>query len=39
MPTANPYNNTSKGADDNERVVDKEAGGKETDSSNNVSSE
>jgi hypothetical protein len=39
MPTANQYFSTSEGADENERVVDEEAGGKVTNSSNNVSSD
>jgi hypothetical protein len=36
--TANPYSYTSEGANENESLLDEEAGGKETDSSNNVSS-
>jgi len=39
MPTANPYTETSEVADENERVVNEEAGGKETDSSINESSD
>jgi len=39
MPTVDLYTYTSEGADENERVVDEEAGGKETDRSNNVSSD
>jgi hypothetical protein len=34
MPTANQYTLTSEGSDENERVVDEEAGGKEIDSIN-----
>jgi hypothetical protein len=36
-PTAIQEIQTSEGLDENERVVDEEAGGKETDSSINVS--
>jgi len=34
MPTANKYTLTLEGSDENERVVDEQAGGKEIDSIN-----
>ena len=34
MPTANQYTQTSEGSDENERVVDEDAGGNEIDSLN-----